>query len=107
MRRVGLRLYATPCTIDERVDRVKSLDTDLQLWLSTLPAHLQVEEQNAAEPSLKPRSSTSYTVKQSVVLKLRRCKRKHRATPFAHVKGRLLQHENGSSRRLHESFTPD
>ena len=76
MRRVGLKLYTAPCSIEERVYRAKALDTDLECWLGSLPMHLQIADQSFPEPSLKPRHSPSYALKQSVVLKLREDQRK-------------------------------
>jgi hypothetical protein len=72
MRKVGLKLYTAPCTIQERLCRAKTLDGDLESWLRSLPAHLHIADRSfPAEPSLKPRHSPSYALKQSVVLKLR------------------------------------
>lgn len=70
MRKVGLRLYADKCVIDERIARVQALETDLKFWKQGLPAHFQ-PVRLPTERSLKSGHSATYVKKQTVVLHLR------------------------------------
>jgi len=70
-RGIGLKLYAVPCTVKERVCRAKALDTDLARWLRSPPVQIRIADESFSEPYLKLRRRASYALKKSVVLKSR------------------------------------
>jgi hypothetical protein len=74
MRRVSLLLYTIPCSTQEKVFRVRELDTVLSLWVQGLPPNLRLVESPERGSSLKPRlrQTANYMKKQSVVLMIRK-----------------------------------
>ena len=70
MRRVAIDIYAQPS--NERLFQARKFDAELEDWYSQLPAHLQHTQITlATKDSLKPRRRTTYSDKQSLVLRLR------------------------------------
>ena len=75
MRKVALDLYTQPCGIEQKLDRAKALDAELEQWLEQLPSHLRCEHQIGSDLSLKPRRLANYIKKQSVVIRIRKHRR--------------------------------
>ena len=71
MRKVGVRLYTVPCTVQETLARTRLLDDELINWLQSLPPHLQSAELPITRSCLRPKRSSHYIKKQYVVLMIR------------------------------------
>jgi hypothetical protein len=81
MRKVALDLYTQPCEMEQKLHRVKALDTELEHWLEQVPSHLRSEQKSGTDLCLKPRRLASYIKKQSVVLRLRKQWEQHHFGP--------------------------
>lgn len=67
---MALELYTQQHGMGQKIYKAKTLDSELMHWLEQVPRHLELEDQNDSNLSLKPRRLAGYIKKQSVVLRL-------------------------------------
>lgn len=71
MRRVALELYSQPYDLSQKLQRAGALDAELQRWLSQIPSHLRLDEEDDSDSLRNPRRRTVYARKQAIVVRLR------------------------------------
>lgn len=71
MRKTGLLLYTTSCSVEEQLKRAEMLESELEAWLDSLPSHLRTVARKPVEFPFTPRHAVTFVDKQSVVLHLR------------------------------------
>lgn len=70
MRQAAIELYTGPNDLNQKLQKAKALDDQLQYWHANIPPYLWPEDEDAFDASLKPKRSVGFAKKQSVVLRL-------------------------------------